>query len=1317
MQVLNQANRPAQPSPEYPLSQQQQGLWFLYQLAPDSTAYNIYHTVRILGEFDIDAWQQAWQQLFQAHPILRSRYLEVKGKPLRVFKSDEISLQQIQASDWSQLTLNHKIFAETAKPFRLETEPAIRVSLFQCSPKEFIQVITLHHIAGDTWTFDLLMQEWQQRYQSKSCYEPSSYTDYVQWQTQMLTSNRGQDLRNFWQKQLAGELPQLDLPSKSSHSILQVEQSGTQSFPMPLHLIEPLKAFAQAQGYSLYRILLTTFLVLLYRYTGTTDLTIGTAMAGRWGTPRFQETIGYFSNMLPLRVPMQGELEFETLLERVHQLVSEVQAHQDLPYQELVKQHKSSCGDLFSVTFTWQKQRWMTQKIEGLKLEPYLLEHQGGATFDLDLQVVEAGDRLQVVWQYNANRFEEDMITRMAQQFETLLEHVIQSPQAQICCLAILPEKEQRQLLVEWNATAQSFPQNCVHELIATQAAKTPDAIAIEFNSEHLTYRELEQRSNQLAHYLQTQGVRSESLVGICMARSIEFIIGILAILKAGGAFVPLDPTYPKERLALLISDAQVAVLLTQQHRIAEINAPVIDIALEQDKIQAFSSEAFPSTVKGNNLAYVIYTSGSTGRPKGVMIEHQSLINHNLAVIQEYELQQGDRVLQASALSFDIAIEEIFPTLICGARLVLRSPECLMSSQQFLKFVEAHQITVLNLPTALWHQIVQDLAELNLTLAVAVRLVIVGGEKVSRTAYLTWRERVGQFPRWLNTYGPTEATVITTLYDPVRSGFAQGELPIGSAIANTQTYVLDAHLQPVPIGVTGELWIGGAGVARGYLRRLEQTSEKFIEHQFPGLPPTRLYRTGDLVRYRPDGKLEYLGRNDSQIKIRGFRIELGEIEFRLNQHPAVKSAIVLAENQQLIAYVIAQDPTVEPVELQQFLKQALPSYMIPSAWVELAAFPLTANGKVDRNALISIVPSTRSLSRTDSLALPETELEQQLVQIWQEGLNVQSIGLDDDFFELGGHSLLMLRLVSKIEQILGKPIQVATLYQWRTIRQLAQVLEDEQADLSADLIQFQVGEPGRSPLFCIPGAMGTFRFCEGLRACLDSRQPIYGIQELTVTSETTLEAMADHAVQEMRRLQPQGPYYLVGYSMGSAVAYEIAQQLQAQGQKVALLALITPGNLIALPAMLSILQKLPGFRNAHLLLEVLTRWSAFPVESRSRRLRDRVLLVLHKVILTCKYLFREFWFSQTERSKAQLYRKYNRILDRYRPSPSTIPVQLFMSEEEIGLSDLWVSWRKLVEDKLTVHTLPGDHLSCVEKSSMQRLVTKIAHLLPKAVSH
>lgn len=1285
MQSLTAIDSVTQASVQHPLSWQQQGLWFLYQLDPNSTAYNLYHTIRIVGELDLKAWEQAWEQIFQAHSILRSRYGETNGQPFRIVRSSNIPLRRVQAADWSESTLNAQILAETETRFRLESEPAIRVSLFQRKSDEFVQVISLHHIAGDMWTFDLLIRDWGRFYHGKAVEVRSTYADYVKWQREMLKSDRAKDLLNFWHDQLAGEVPALDLPSKPHQKL---DRSETQSFLLPDHLIEPLKS----QGYSLYRVLLTAFLVLLYRYSSECDLAIGTAMAGRWGTDSFQDVIGYFSNMVPLRVPIQEGLEFDTFLEQVDRSVREVQAHQDLPLQELVKQKKTS--RLFSVTFTWQKHHWINQSFENITLEPYWLEHQGGATFDLDLQVVEAGDRYNLVWQYNANRFASEMIRRMAQQFETLLESVIHNPAAPISHLSILPANEQHQLLVEWNNTAHPVPSQCVHELISEQAARTPSAIAIQFNQEQLTYRELDQRSNQVARFLQSKGVQTDDLVGICMERSIDFIVGILGILKAGAAFVPLDPTYPKERLELLISDAQVTVLL---------------ISLE---IESFSTAPVQSGVRNNNLAYVIYTSGSTGKPKGVMIEHQSMINHNLAVIREYELTERDRVLQASALSFDIAIEEIFPTLICGATLVLRSPDCLMSTQQFLQFVQAHQITVLNLPTALWHQIVYGLTELDLVMPSAVRLVVVGGEKASRSTYLAWFERVGNYPRWINTYGPTEATVIATVYDPIRSGFDQGELSIGRAIDNVQTYVLDAQMQPVPIGVAGELYIGGFGVARGYLRRPEQTQARFIQHQFPGLPPQRLYRTGDLVRYRQDGKLEYLGRNDDQVKIRGFRIELGEIEFALNQHPAVKDSIVLAQAQRLIAYLVAQEP-VAIEELQRFLKQFLPSYMVPSAFVKLTAFPVTANGKVDRKALLDIAPATS----TRTIALPQTPIELQLVQIWQEVLQVEPVGVEDDFFELGGHSLLMLQLAAKMEQALGRPIPMAMLYQVTTIRQLSHALEAEQ-DFSSALIQFQAGDPTRSPIFCIPGATGTFRFCEGLRAHLDPDQPIYGIQELSIEPQTTLEMMASHAIRELRQFQPEGPYYLMGYSMGAAVTYEMAQQLHAQGQKVALLALIAPGNLMALPERFTVLQNLPVVRNFYLLLELLTRWNAFSVECRSLNLRDRVLLFIKKVIWSLKFIVRMILFGVIDHftGNTDPYWRHGRIVRRYRPHQSAFPVQLFICEEEANPSEMWVSWRTLADDRLTVHILPGTHLSCVDKSAMKILIEKIDRLLPKKES-
>ena len=733
--------------------------------------------------------------------------------------------------------------------------------------------------------------------------------------------------------------------------------------------------------------------------------------------------------------------------------------------------------------------------------------------------------------------------------------------------VALTPLAEQTDLhrvLVEWNNTGAEFPADkCVHELVEGQVSLAPDSLAIVQEERTLTYGELNERANQLAHYLQKKGVGPDAVVGICLKRSPELMIALLGVLKAGGACLPLDPEYPRERLAYMLKDSQAAVLLTQSGVVPEL-ASVSHTVLLEPGLEIFQGQERENPRAGaipDNLAYVIYTSGSTGQPRGVLLTHRGLVNHHVAAVQLYGLQQRDRVLQFSSISFDIAIEEIWPTWVAGATLALRTERIPMGGSEFLRWIGQRQITVLDLPTAYWHEVVRELVESQQNLPKDLRLVIVGGEKASAAAFRAWLKSGGERVRWVNTYGPTEASVIATAYEPDPSKPVPENLPIGRPIANTEIYILDSNLQPTPIGTPGELHIGGPGLARGYLNRPELTEAKFVTNPFSAASGARLYKTGDTARYLPEGNIEFVGRMDFQVKIRGYRVELGEIEAVLENCAGVRECVVIAreenDEKRLIGYVVPaleQRPTA--AELRSSLKTELPEYMIPSDFVFLKALPLTPNGKVDRREL-----SARTImAAPENYVGPRDAVESQMVKIWEQVFGRRPIGVRDNFFELGGHSLLAVRLMGKVQKTFSKELLLTSLVQAPTLEQFANLVRTEVSSAPySSLIPLQpLGD--RAPFFFVHGLGGTVLRFHQLARHMAPDQPFYGMQAPGLDGrEPCLERVEDMAVRYLEQLeavQPGGPYLLGGYSFGGLVALEMARRLIAQDRKVGLLVMV-----------------------------------------------------------------------------------------------------------------------------------------------------------------
>ncbi len=1035
---------------ELPLSFAQQRMWFLYQMDQQNSAYNEALTIRLTGRLNIDILEQTINAIIQRHESLRTTFPVVEGKPIqKIAPSLKIKLLVINLKDISQDQIDKQIIEELQKPFDLTQAPLLRCTLFDLGYENYILVNVFHHIIIDGWSKGILFKELSEFYQaflSNSTVDlpelAIQYADFAVWQRQWLQGEILENQLNYWKKQLTAAPPLLELPTDKPRPATANFRGHSISFQIDSELTEKLKLLSQKSGVTLFMTLLAALNTLLFRYSGQDDILIGTPTANR-NRQEIEPLIGFFVNTLVLRNSLEGNPTFSGLLQQARNVVLEAYANQDVPFEQVVDgleiERSLSYNPLFQVMFALQNAPLNALKLPNLKAQYLAVENQR-IKFDLSLFLeeieTEKGSYLEGFWEYDGDLFTPERITRMVGHFQTLLKGIVANPQQTIGELPLLTESEKQQLLVEWNQTQTSYPDHyCIHQLFEEQVVKTPDAIAVIDGEKSLTYEQLNQKANQLAYYLQNLGVKTEDLVGICIERSVLMIIGLLGILKAGAAYIPLDPNYPSERLAYMLEDSAVSVLLTQENLVDTLpNYLGTIFCLDQDGkiLDHHPQDNLLHPMTSENLAYVIYTSGSTGKPKGVLIQHQSLLNLVSWHQNAFDITTIDRVTQLAGIAFDASVWEIWPYLTAGACLAIVPPDLLTSPKQLQEWLIAKKITVSFLPTPL----AETLIPLDWSPNCPLRLMLTGGDKLN------------DFPptsipfTLVNNYGPTENTVVTTSVKITPDLLTEKAPPIGRPISNTQVYILDQYQQPVPIGIPGELYIGGSGLAKGYLNRPELTDSKFIANPFSQKLSDRLYKTGDLVRYGNDGQIEFVGRIDHQVKIRGFRIELGEIETVLNQHPQVKEAIIIAREDQpgvkrLCAYVIAsQNLTVS--QLRLFLQEKLPQYMVPAFFVLLDAFPLTANGKIDRCAL-----PQPTLELEDEAALnlsPGTEKERILAAIWQRVLGLKNISINDNFFELGGDSILAIQIIAQANQA-GLQITPKQLFSHQTIAQLATVAE------------------------------------------------------------------------------------------------------------------------------------------------------------------------------------------------------------------------------------------------------------------------------------
>src|SRR5215813_13196004 len=1052
-----------------PLSFAQQRLWFLNQLEPANPIYNESRAIRLRGSLDVESLQKSLDRIVARHDVLRTNFMTLDGNPQQTItdtRAVELPVIDLRSCrDIDRESEAHRLLTDVIRrPFDLSRDLLLRVLLLRLAEQEHILLFVQHHIASDGWSTSIFWRELTALYEAFTSGRPDplselpiQYADYALWQRDRLSGETLEGQLAYWRKQLENLAP-LQLTPDRARPGADDYAGDRQTFLIPQEVIDGLRRVSRDEGVTLFMTLLAAFQTLLHRYTGQNDIAVGSPIAGRTH-PEVEGLIGFFVNTLVLRTEVSGHLTFRQFLARVREVAWGAYQHQELPFEKLVAElqpdRNLGRNPLFQVIFAFQNVPRQTMALPGLEVSQVEVD-SGTTKFDLALFMWEEHLGLRGRVQYSTALFDADTIERLLGHFETMLIGIVTNPDRRLCDLPLLTEREKHQILVEWNNRATVYPNDaCIHELFEEQVKKLPDAIAVVLEDQQLTYRELNRRANQLAHYLRKLGVGPEVLVGICMDRSLEMIIGLLGILKAGGAYVPLDPEYPKERLRFMLEDTQAPVLLTTWRLLEglpEYAGRVVCLDNEWEAISSHNAQDPVSAVSGENSAYGIYTSGSTGKPKAVAMSHRSLCNLLSWQLENFADPIPARTLQFASLSFDVSFQEIFATFCSGGTLILMREELRRDPVGLLRYLHDRSVKRMFLPFVALHQLAETAAE-EKAVPPTLREIITAGEQLQITQPIISLFNKLKDCKLRNHYGPSESHVVTafTLGGPPDAWSSLP--PIGRPISNTQIFLFDEYLNPVPIGVCGEVYIGGDGLARGYLNRPELTAERFVPHPFSTDPDARLYRTGDLARYRSDGNIEFLGRVDNQVKIRGFRVELGEIESALGQHPAVCEAVVLAREddpddpltsprtgKRLVAYVIANDGSPFHNELGSFLKQKLPDYMVPSAFVLLDAFPLTANGKIDRKALPAPDHSRREVE--EGYQAPRTPAEEMLVEIWAEVLKLESIGVHDNFFDLGGHSLLATQVISRIRGSFQVEVPLRALFESPTVAGLAGHIEE-----------------------------------------------------------------------------------------------------------------------------------------------------------------------------------------------------------------------------------------------------------------------------------
>jgi len=1321
-----------------PLSYEQEQLWVLHQLAPETTADHECAAVTLSGPLEAGLLRESLDAVIQRHETWRTVFVSRDGVPVQVVLDGGWC-------GWSVTDLSEAAEAEreaearqhaqqqVSQPFDLARGPLLRALLVRLGDQRHRLFLSWHRIVADRTsvtrvTVPELRELYDARVQRRADELPAvglQYADYAIRQRQQRPDEEVQTRLRFWSEHLAGAPTVLELPGDHRRPGPLSDRGQAQPFALGAGLSARLRELSGQEQTSLSMTLTAAFEMLLYRYTGQEDLLLGLTVPGRRPGPPHQTT-GLFTSTVVLRADLAGEPSVRELLGRTQATSQAAHRHQDVPLGAVVPEKQPERGaarhPLVQVLLAIEPEP--APLAGGWCLEPADIRPPA-SRFDLCVEVDERTDGLTGRFVYRSDLFEPETIRRMIGHWRMLLAGMTARPSLPVRHLPMLTAPETEQLLRDWSAGAELNQGPDIVALIDEQARVGPDEVAVVCGPERLSYRQLDERARRLARYLKARGVAAEVPVGVCLERSPEQVIALIAILRAGGAYVPLDPEAPAERIRYVVADTQMPLLLTQERlreTVASAGAEVVSLDGDRAAIERPSSGAEPDgPPQPEQLAYIVYTSGSTGRPKGVMVARGVLAAHSRAMIGEYQLGPKDRVMQFSQYIADASLEQILPTLAAGARLVMRGT-AIWSPRQLLEELKSQQVTVINLWPTYWQQMVREWAREPAELAgLRLRLVILGGERLSAQAVREWRELGVPGVRLLNAYGPTEATITATIAE---AGDEPEPVTIGRPLPGRSVYILDDGGRPVPTGVLGELYIGGPLLARGYLNQPELTKERFVDDRFAARPGGRLYRTGDLVRYRPDGRIEYAGRNDEQVKIRGYRIELGEVEAVLAQHPAVDQAVVTTQgdgpDSDLVAFVVARAAAPLALDdLRGYLARQLPWPMQPTMIEQLAELPRLATGKPDRRRLPKV---ERAKRRDDEPYVPARLLaEQQLVQIWEELLEPRPIGIKDNFFHLGGHSLLAAELVGRIERATGQKLALSTLFAKPTVEQLVAVLRDnsQETDDAVRLLPVQA-EGSRRPFFFLHGDWtgGAF-YCFALARACGPDQPFYALDTYRFSPREpvpTLEAMAAAHIEAIREVQPHGPYRLGGYCNGGLLAYEMARQLESSGEQIEFLGLIDPtppAHSSRLQAVCDAAQKVmpPGnagqadlyLRARHVQRQIYRR--LWPRAVRVRELEQ--LLAIEPRL--------DVMFPPQE----ALYQDYLRVFAwttaRYKTGIYHGPITFFWAREEPAIARTW--WpviRHVMTADIEEHAIAGAHMSTLTEQHIQDLAVSLSACLARA---
>ena len=1153
------------------LSFAQERQWFLWQLEPESAAYHIPSALRLRGRLDVDALQRSFDSLVARHETLRTRFRLEGGRSYQqVQPAVSVSIEREQ---FGEEGLIERIQAIVVQPFDLERGPLLRVNLLQLAEDDHVLVLVQHHIVSDGWSMQVMVEELVQLYAGYSQgldvvlpALPIQYADYALWQRSWMEAGEKERQLAYWTGLLGGEQPVLELPFDRPRPARQSHRGAQLGFELSRELVEAVRALAQREGASSFMLLLASFQALLYRYSGQADIRVGVPIANR-NRVETERLIGFFVNTQVLKADLDGRMGFDELLAQARQRALEAQAHQDLPFEQLVEalqpERNASHNPLFQVLFNHQSEiRSVTPEVqlEDLRLEGLAWDGQT-AQFDLTLDIQEDENGIWASFDYATDLFDASTVERLAGHWRNLLRGIVANPRQRLGELPLLDAPERRQTLSEWNpAQRECAVQGTLQQRFEEQVRQWPQAVALILDEQRLSYGELNARANRLAHCLIARGVGADVPVGLALERSLDMLVGLLAILKAGGAYLPLDPAAPEERLAHILDDSGVRLLLTQGHLLERLprQAGVEVLAIDGLVLDGYAESDPLPTLSADNLAYVIYTSGSTGKPKGTLLTHRNALRLFSATEAWFGFDERDVWTLFHSYAFDFSVWEIFGALLYGGRLVIVPQWVSRSPEDFYRLLCREGVTVLNQTPSAFKQLMAVACSADMaTQQPALRYVIFGGEALDLQSLRPWFQRFGdRQPQLVNMYGITETTVHVT-YRPVSEADLEGGLvsPIGGTIPDLSWYILDRDLNPVPRGAVGELYIGRAGLARGYLRRAGLSATRFVPNPFPGGAGERLYRTGDLARFQADGNIEYIGRIDHQVKVRGFRIELGEIEAALAGLAGVRDAVVLAHDgvggTQLAGYVVAdsaEDAERLRESLRESLKRHLPDYMVPAHLMLLERMPLTVNGKLDRQAL----PQPDASLSQQAYRAPGSELEQRIAAIWAEILGVERVGLDDNFFELGGHSLLLLMLKERIGDTCQATLSISQLMTHASVAEQAACIEGQARE---SLLVPLNGRREGSPLFMFHPSFGSVHCYKTLAMALRDRHPVKGVvcRALLGAGREVPEwddMVAEYAEQLLQE-HPEGVFNLAGWSLGGNLAMDVAARLEQRGRQVA----------------------------------------------------------------------------------------------------------------------------------------------------------------------